>query len=299
MRVWVPPARILSLYISELTYGNMAVCILQTFHLLTNAACAFAHMRVCQSELHIAGCCEHVVGVLVFVCVLVCVWACLVPHMCESVPLLGKSAARFASWHRAPLASRSLRTVRPSWSGHLSSLWRRVAELTEERERERERERQEEETAKAAQEQRAGAGSCPPQQDETLSQEISAGSDSERKRCCVLTRTWDFLWMTLNIIIFVVALSAWNQTHILHFLNMMHFFINLRWSLHGMSTWWFPFYVHVISFYFRRISSSLLSDTGCVSICPNAWLRVSNWDLCVRKGLMTAFVIKGGKSQSM
>jgi len=141
MRVWVPPARILSLYISELTYGNMAVCILQTFHLLTNAACAFAHMRVCQSELHIAGCCEHVVGVLVFVCVLVCVWACLVPHMCESVPLLGKSAARFASWHRAPLASRSLRTARPSWSGHLSSLWRRVAELTEERERERDRRR--------------------------------------------------------------------------------------------------------------------------------------------------------------
>lgn len=172
-------------------------------------------------------------------CVLVCVWACLVPHMCESVPLLGKSAARFASWHRAPLAGRLLRTARPSWSGHLSLLWRRVAELTEERE--------EEESAKAAQEQRAGAGHCPPQQDETLSQEISAGS--ERKHCCVLTRTRDFLWMSLNIIfvVVVVALSAWKQTPILHFLNKMHFFIHFHCSLYGMPTW-FLYFNHMISF---------------------------------------------------
>lgn len=181
-------------------------------------------------------------------CVLVCVWACLVPHMCESVPLLGKSAARLASWHRAPLAGRSLRTARPSWSGHLSLLWRRVAELTEERE--------EEESAKAAQEQRAGAGHCPPQQDETLSQEISAGS--ERKHCCVLTRTRDFLWMSLNIIfvVVVVALSAWKQTHILHF---------PVWYAHMISLLW----PHDFFFYLSHISSSTLSDTGCVSICPN------------------------------
>lgn len=75
----MPSARILNL-VSELTYGNMAVCILQTFHLLTNAACffkgtacAFAHMCMRQNELHIAGCCEHVVGVSVFVCACMCV----------------------------------------------------------------------------------------------------------------------------------------------------------------------------------------------------------------------------------
>lgn len=166
-------------------------------------------------------------------CVLVCVWMCLVPHMCESVPLLGKSAARFASWHRAPLAGRSLRTARPSWSGHLSLLWRRVAELTEERE--------EEESAKAAQEQRAGAGHCPPQQDETLSQEISAGS--ERKHCCVLTRTRDFLWMSI-IFVVVVALSARKQTHSLHFLNKMHFFFHFLCSLYDLTHDFFLFKSH-------------------------------------------------------
>ncbi len=39
--------------ISELTYGSMAVCILQTFHLLTNAACFFKAKRV---HLHICAC---------------------------------------------------------------------------------------------------------------------------------------------------------------------------------------------------------------------------------------------------
>lgn len=125
--------------ISELTYGNMAVCILQTFHLLTNAACFFKAKRV---RLRICACVRvnctslGVVNVL-WECqclrALVCVCARLVPHMCESVPLLGKSAARFASWHCAPLAGHSVRTACLSWSGHLSSLWRRVAELTEEK----------------------------------------------------------------------------------------------------------------------------------------------------------------------
>lgn len=74
MRIGVPSAGRLSL-VSELTYGNMAVCILQTFHLLTNAACflrhcvhAFAHMCVRQSELHIDAFPERVVGASVFVC---------------------------------------------------------------------------------------------------------------------------------------------------------------------------------------------------------------------------------------
>lgn len=46
MRIGVPSAGRLSL-VSELTYGNMAVCILQTFHLLTNAACFFKTLRSC------------------------------------------------------------------------------------------------------------------------------------------------------------------------------------------------------------------------------------------------------------
>lgn len=179
MCVGVLFARRLSL-ISELTYGNMAVCILQTFHLLTNATCFFKAKRV---HLCICACVRvnctslGVVNVLwecQCLCALVCVWACLVPYMCESIPLLGKSAAWFASWHCAPLAGGSFRTVRLSWSGHLSSLWRRVAELTEERVGG---------SAKAVGEQRTGTGCCPPQQDETLLQEISTGS--ERKHCCV------------------------------------------------------------------------------------------------------------------
>lgn len=118
-------------------------------------------------------------------CLCVCLYACervwcricvRASHCLES-KLLGLPAGTVPHWQAARLEQRA--RLDQATCLRCEGVWQSSLR--------REREREEEETAKAAQEQRAGAGSCPPQQDETLSQEISAGS--ERKRCCVLTRT--------------------------------------------------------------------------------------------------------------
>lgn len=151
---------------------------------LRQSVCVCTYVRASEWTAHrwvLWTCCGSVsVCVRLYVCERVwcriCVWA---SHCLES-QLHGLPAGTVPRWQAASLEQRAC--LDQATCLCCEGVWQSSLR------------REEEESAKAAGVQRTGTGHCPPQQDKTLLQEISTGS--ERKRCCVLTRTWDFLWMS-------------------------------------------------------------------------------------------------------
>lgn len=151
---------------------------------LRQSVCVCTYVRASEWTAHrwvLWRCCGSVsVCVRLYVCERVwcriCVWA---SHCLES-QLHGLPAGTVPRWQAASLEQRAC--LDQATCLCCEGVWQSSLR------------REEEESAKAAGVQRTGTGHCPPQQDKTLLQEISTGS--ERKRCCVLTRTWDFLWMS-------------------------------------------------------------------------------------------------------